>query len=172
MQEIIIIAGPNGAGKTSFANQFLAEETGFVFVNADEAARKLKRHGYSGGAIDVAAGRVVLKLMSQLAFEQRDFVIETTLATRTYARLIPGWRSVGYRVVLNYLRLPSVEHSLERVRKRAAAGGHDIPEATVRRRFSKSASYLEKLYKPLVDEWIVWSSVEGDIEFSESSSGA
>jgi predicted ABC-type ATPase len=39
MSEIIIIAGPNGAGKSSFAEQFLRDEEGIAFVNADEIAR-------------------------------------------------------------------------------------------------------------------------------------
>ena len=39
-------------------------------------------------------------------------------------------------------------------------GGHDIPEAVIRQRFDKSADYLERLYKPIVDEWYMWESLE------------
>jgi predicted ABC-type ATPase len=54
------------------------------------------------------------------------------------------------------------------VQKRVAAGGHDIPEATIRRRFSKSARYFETIYKSLVDEWYVWDSLEGTFALRES----
>ena len=52
--------------------------------------------------------------------------------------------------------------SIERVRRRVEAGGHDIPEATIRRRFGKSLRYLDELYKPIVDEWYVWRTDGGE----------
>lgn len=50
------------------------------------------------------------------------------------------------------------EASIARVRRRVERGGHGIPEATLRRRFPLSLDYLETVYKPLVDEWRVWSN--------------
>ena len=81
---------------------------------------------------------------------------------------IPAWRSDGYRISLFYLRLPNVETSILRVERRVSQGGHNIPEATIRRRFVLSAEYLNELYKPLVDEWYVWDSLEGEFELAES----
>jgi predicted ABC-type ATPase len=97
-----------------------------------------------------------------------DFVVETTLASLTYAAKIPGWRHVGYRINLIYLRLPTAEASIARVARRVAAGGHDIPETVIRRRFAKSLRYLETRYKPAVDEWYVWDSLEGTFSLAES----
>jgi len=57
---------------------------------------------------------------------------------------------------------------MRRVRRRVAAGGHDIPEEIIRRRFDKSALYFEKLYKSIVDRWYIWDSVEGDFVLAES----
>ena len=96
-------------------------------------------------------------------------MVETTIATRLYARLIPACRQSGYVVILNYLRLPAVENSVERVRKRVANGGNDIPPSTILRRFQLSAEYLERLYKPLVDEWYVFDSLEGDVRLAAFS---
>jgi len=64
--------------------------------------------------------------------------------------------------------LPSPEKSIERVRRRVAAGGHDVPEATIRQRFTKSLEYLEQLYKPIVDEWYIWDSLKGDFQLAEA----
>ena len=89
-----------------------------------------------------------------------DVVVETTLATLTHARRVRAWREAGYRVELVYLRLPSVEHSIARVARRVAEGGHGIPEADLRRRFPRSLDYLETVYKPIVDAWEVWASGE------------
>ena len=73
------------------------------------------------------------------------------------------------RVELIHLRLPSVEASLARVSRRVAAGGHGIPAADIRRRFARSLANLEAVYKPLVDRWEVWDSVEGAPILSEWS---
>lgn len=170
MPEIIIIAGPNGAGKTSFAKEYLtAERLGFAFVNADEIARSIANTGLSQSQVDLAAARAMLDHIEALVRANAQFVVETTLASLTYATKISGWRRSGYRVVLFYLRLPNVGASIARVARRVAAGGHDIPEAVIRRRFAKSLNYLESRYKPVVDEWYVWDSLEGRFELAEAS---
>jgi predicted ABC-type ATPase len=137
---VIIIAGPNGAGKTTFGDEYLSsEEKSFEFINADEIARDLDPRVRS----DVLAARLMLRRVDELVRANADFAIETTLATLTYAQKIPMWRRRGYVVELVYLRLGSVEDSINRVRRRMAAGGHGIPEETVRRRFGKSLAYFE-----------------------------
>jgi predicted ABC-type ATPase len=71
-------------------------------------------------------------------------------------------------VSLIYLRLPSVETSIVRVARRVEAGGHGIPEETIRRRFDKSIAYFENTYKSIVDEWYIWDSREGAFVVAES----
>jgi predicted ABC-type ATPase len=169
MQEIIILAGPNGAGKTSFANAYLpAEANKIVFLNADEAARKLAAAGLTGTALDLAAGRQIVREVRLLVSQKREFMVETTLATTTFARHIPTWQQAGYRVCLIYLRLRSVEQSVDRVAKRVAAGGHNIPEPVIRRRFARSLVNLENFYKPIVNEWYIYQSLDGDFALSEA----
>jgi predicted ABC-type ATPase len=168
MQEIIIIAGPNGAGKTSFANELLrVHRQGLAFVNADEIARTIAGGSQPGPVADVRAAREMLRRLDNLAASKQGFAFETTLASLSYAQRIPKWQEAGYAVALLYLRLPNVEAAIARVARRVAAGGHDIPEATIRQRFSKSADYLERLYKPIVDEWYIWESLEDSFQPSE-----
>jgi predicted ABC-type ATPase len=167
--EVVIIAGPNGAGKTTFASEYLpAARRHLEFVNADEIARAVSRPGLPRQQSDRRAARMMLERINDLVDANADFMFETTLATLTYARKIPLWRKRGYIVSLIYLRLPSVDASLARVRKRVAAGGHGIPEETIRRRFGKSASYFETTYKSVVDEWYIWDSFEGAFVLTES----
>ncbi len=161
MPNLVIIAGPNGAGKTTFAREYLsADERRFEFVNADEIARETPS--------DFLAARVMLTRIDELVGANADFVIETTLANLTYAQKIPLWRRQGYRVSLIYIRLNSVEVSLARVRKRVEAGGHDIPEFALRRRFDRSQEYFATIYKPLVDSWYEWESHEGECSLRTS----
>jgi predicted ABC-type ATPase len=158
--ELIIIAGPNGAGKTTFANEYLKERSDFVFVNADEIRRELAEPPFGEAQRDVYAGRLMIKQINALAVARRNFTCETTLASLAYAKKIRVWRQLGYSVALTYLRLPSADISVQRVRKRVAAGGHGIPEDVLRRRFDKSFRYFEQIYKPIVDEWELWDSLE------------
>ncbi len=170
MQEIIIIAGPNGAGKTSFANAYLGVPSEMrAFVNADEIAREIAHPGLSGEGVDIRAAREMLTRIDALADARKNFMFETTLASLSYARKIPAWQKCGFHVALIYLRLPNVETSLDRVRRRVLAGGHDIPADVIRQRFSKSLDYLEQLYKPAVDEWYIWDSMEGRFSLAQSS---
>jgi predicted ABC-type ATPase len=169
MQEIIVIAGPNGAGKTSFANEYLpAAQEGLVYLNADEIAREIADVSLTTAQLDLRAGREMLARMASLVVSNTEFMFETTLASLSYARKIPGWQARGYTVALIYLRLPSVEMSIERVRRRVTAGGHSISEPIVRQRFAKSTAYLESHYKPVVDEWYIWDSLEGQFRLAEA----
>ena len=168
MPSLIIIAGPNGAGKTTFADEYLsAEEQRFEFVNADEIGRASEDPSALPRS-DILAARMMLRRIDELIRSHADFVVETTLATLTYACKIPDWQARGYIVSLIYLRLRSMEDSIARVRKRVAAGGHGIPEETIRRRFGRSFSYFETVYKSIVDEWYVWDSREGDFVLADA----
>ena len=158
MPTAVLLAGPNGAGKTTFINQFLRERAAaFHFVNPDEVARDVP----PGPNRDLAAGRLVLERLEELAAARADFMLETTLATRSHAVRIREWKAAGYQVELVYLRLLSVEHSIARVARRIAQGGHGIPEDRLRRRFPLSLDYLETVYKPLVDSWEIYLGGDG-----------
>jgi predicted ABC-type ATPase len=169
MPSLIIVAGPNGAGKTSFANKhFETPRADLQYVNADEIARGLANARLAQGELNIRSGREMLRRIDSLVDAGASFMFETTLASLTYARKIPIWRQRGYVAALIYLRLPSVEMSIDRVRRRVAHGGHDIPEDVIRQRFAKSSNYFEKYYKSAVDEWYVWDSLEGEFRQAES----
>jgi predicted ABC-type ATPase len=97
---LVLIAGPNGAGKTTFASEYLsAEARRFEFVNADEITRGLVEAGPQSPS-DVLAARMMLNRLDELVEANANLVVETTLASLTYARKIPGWRQRGYNVSL------------------------------------------------------------------------
>jgi predicted ABC-type ATPase len=166
--QIVILAGPNGAGKTTFASRYLpTARRDYVFLNADEIARQLRDESSDFAHIDLRAGRRLLELLDHHVERRDDILLETTLSGRLLLPRVPLWRSYGYRVVLHYLKLPSTDASLARVKRRVDRGGHDIPEVELRRRFQKSLNNLSTL-KPVLDEWSVFESLEGRFEFLES----
>lgn len=164
MPSIVIVAGPNGAGKSTFIRVHLPSrlQQNFIRLDADEIERQIEPAIVGAERRAFAAGRLLLEKLQDAIDARGNLILETTLTLRSYAQRIPGWKQAGYRVALVYLRLPSVEVSIERVRRRVMAGGHDIPEAAIRRRFEKSSRYLDEFYKPIVDEWYVWQSGEGE----------
>lgn len=155
-KRIVIIAGPNGAGKTTFAREFLPNEADCTnFVNADLIAA-----GLSPFAPDLAAfkaGRLMLETIAHHVKRGEGFAFETTLSGLTYAQMIPVWRSSGYVVKLIFLSLPNVEIALERVATRVIQGGHNVPEAVIRRRFIHGIRNFER-YRLLVDSWQLYDN--------------
>lgn len=151
-KKIIIIAGPNGAGKTTFARSFLPEEAQCPrFINADLIAASLSPFAPETAALK--AGRLMLKEIADCVQRGESFAFETTLAGLGYVAHIKQWRAEGYHVSLFFLSLPDTETAIARVAERVRQGGHDIPEAVIRRRFAAGLRNFEEIYKAEVDTW-------------------
>ena len=52
--------------------------------------------------------------------------------------------------------------AVERVADRVRAGGHDIPEEVIRRRYERGVVNLIRTYKGIVDEWYLVDSSRKD----------
>ena len=163
-----IIAGPNGSGKTTFANEFLPVEAECLnFINADLIAQGLSP--FQPAKMGVEAGRLMIQHIDECVKKNESFAFETTLSGKGYEKKIQTWKKQGYEIIMYYLKLPSVDIAIERVKLRVAQGGHDVPEIDIRRRFDRSWSNFEKIYKPLVDSWIVFdTSGEEPVVLDES----
>ena len=151
-KKIVIIAGPNGAGKTTFAREFLPFEADCPnFINADLIAAGLSP--FQPEAAAFRAGRVMLGEIRTHVAAGRSFAFETTLSGLSYARMVPQWRSAGYRVKLLFLSLSSAEEAIARVAMRVRQGGHNIPADVIRRRFASGLANFQNIYRPRVDVW-------------------
>lgn len=156
---IVVLAGPNGAGKTTVSRDLVGDRFGIRrFVNADFIAQGLS--GFSPDAAAVAAGRLMLQQIHDLAAARVDFAFETTLASRTFAPWLEKQKGRGYEVLLVFVWVPSPELSIARVRTRVAAGGHHVPAETVRRRFARGIANFHRLYLPIADHWWCYDNSE------------
>lgn len=156
-RKIIIIAGPNGAGKTTFARQFLPQEADCpTFINADLIAAGLSPFRPQAAAL--RAGRLLLAEITAHVAQHESFAFETTLAGRGYARSIPHWQAAGYHVKITFLALPNAALAVARVAARVAQGGHDVPEDAIRRRFKAGLDNFQRIYRPLVDAWVIYDN--------------
>ena len=153
-KNLYIISGPNGAGKTTASYTVLPKILHCKeFVNADEIAKGLSPFNPSGMAIE--AGKLMLKRIDELLQKEESFSIETTLSTRSYFKLVETAHKKGYDVTLLYFWLKTPEQAIERVAKRVANGGHDIPQDIIIRRYWGGLQNLFEIYMPIVDTWIL-----------------
>lgn len=156
-RKVIILAGPNRAGKTTFARSFLPAEADLPrFINADAIAAGLAAFAPETAA--VRAGRLMLEEIALCARRGDSFAFETTLSGLSYVRHIKRWRTDGYRVSLFFLSLPSVETAIARVALRVQQGGHDVPEAVIRRRFVSGFENFTNHYMMAVNDWALYDN--------------
>ncbi len=103
--------------------------------------------------VAIAAGRIMLARMRQLAANREIFAFETTLASRSFAPWLNGLRRDGYHVHVLFLWLRSADLAVSRVAERVRLGGHDVPEAVIKRRYARGLRNFFALYMPLADGW-------------------
>ncbi len=59
-----------------------------------------------------------------------------------------------------FLWLPTVELAIKRVKDRVRQGGHDVPDADVRRRYTRGLGRFWTDYRPWVDDWIFFDNAQ------------
>lgn len=147
-----LFAGSNGAGKTTFARAYLRQLAPIPrFLNADEIARGLSP--LEPQKLALKAGRLLIHEIQDCLKSRVSIGLESTLSGTTHTKLLHQAKSLGYQVELHYLWIPSPDLAIRRIRQRVKMGGHSIPEADVKRRFSRSLDHFLNVYAPLTDRW-------------------
>jgi predicted ABC-type ATPase len=156
-KRLYIIAGCNGAGKTTASFTILPEILDCKeFINADEIARGLSPFRPENVAIE--AGRLMLKRFDDLLREGISFAFETTLSTKSYRQKILSAKHTGYKITLVFFWLRSVELAKNRVRTRVNAGGHNIEDNVIERRYMNGIRNLFDIYIPIADEIFIFDN--------------
>jgi len=141
---IFVLAGVNGAGKSSVGGALLAEH-GLAWYNPDSHARELVAQ--LGLSVEDANGRAWAhgkRLLDAAIAGGSNHAFETTLGASTIPELL-ATASKSHDVVMLFCGLASPELHLRRVRARVERGGHDIPEAKIRERWTSSRINLIRL---------------------------
>jgi len=137
---LTIVSGANGAGKTTVTRWRREDFREFPLLDPDAISKALQPTAPRTSA--VAAGRKVLNSARQHIEKRETFAVETTLAGKHYLQMMVDARIRGFEVVLVYIGTENVEINLARIRNRVLAGGHDVPEGDVRRRYKRSFENL------------------------------
>jgi predicted ABC-type ATPase len=160
---LYVLAGVNGAGKSSIGGAAI-RDAGGEYYNPDEAARALMaaNPGLRQTEANAAAWQQGRKLLERAIDQRLDFNFETTLGGNTMPRLLAEAASCGIEVRVFYVGLASADVHIERVRQRVRAGGHDIPEADIRRRYRHSLLNLVQLLPALTELRVYDNSATAD----------
>lgn len=150
MSRLDLVVGPNGAGKSSFVEFVLADaRPGVPFVNADVIAAERWPEDPLSHAYDAAQAAEAAR--DALLAGGEAFIAETVASHESKVELVRRARDAGYFVHLVVVAVPE-EYSVERVRARVAAGGHDVPEEKIRARWQR-----------------LWDNVVAMIELADSA---
>jgi predicted ABC-type ATPase len=161
--QIRVLAGVNGAGKSSIIGATIRDKGG-EYYNPDEAARDIMAANPGRGQTEVnaAAWEQGRKLLEWAIDQGLDFTFETTLGGNTMPRLLAGAAKRGVEVHVFYVGLGSADAHIERVRQMVRSGGHDIPEADIRRRYRHSLINLVTLLPVLTELRVYDNSATAD----------
>ena len=160
---IYVIAGVNGAGKSSVAGATI-NEAGAHYYNPDEAARRVRgaNLNLTQPEANSLAWREGVRLLQRAITDRLDFAFETTLGANTIPRLLKQATAQGIEVCVWYVGLDTAERHIARVQQRVWRGGHDIPEADIRRRYGHSRLNLIELLPYLTALRVFDNSIEAD----------
>lgn len=161
--QVVVLAGTNGAGKSSIAGEAL-RGSGSEYFNPDEATRRILASN-PGLALDAAnsiAWHENLGRLQKAIAQGGTYAFETTLGGNTVPATLLAAAQAGTPVRIFYVGLASVELHIERVRRRVARGGHDIPEERIRLRYDTSRKNLIKLLPYLAELAVFDNTTEAD----------
>ena len=145
---VLVIAGPNGSGKSTLIRQ-LQREPAFPFpdnyINADDIEREL--------APDIAGAKSERERMAfqearrrrqQFRDEGVPHAFETVFSHASNLLDLQRLRTAGFDLTLCWVATEDSSLNVERVKRRVAAGGHDIPEDKIRARYIRSLKFLPR----------------------------
>jgi predicted ABC-type ATPase len=164
---IYVLAGCNGAGKSSIGGAAL-RQSGADFFNPDEAARRIATANagchppLNQGQINGAAWNEGRRLLRRAIDERAHFAFETTLGGKTMTALLEQAAQAGLAIHVWFVGLTDVELHVDRVRRRVAKGGHDIPVDKIRERFDNGRINLIRLLPQLSELHLYDNSAEAD----------
>ena len=134
---VIIVGGPNGSGKTTLITALLAENP-LPYLSADKIAFELDPQNVE--RVAVQAGRELLLQLDETVRRGASFIHETTLSGKSLLRQLERMKAEGYQIIISFVYLASADENVARVGERVRKGGHNVPEADIRRRYLRSKS--------------------------------
>ena len=152
-----MIAGPNGSGKSSaYRDVKLAWQDRDIWINNPDllTLRLQAAENLPKGDANLQAVRRIESWLYASVDVHQTIGVETVLSTDKYRKLVEHARGRGFQIVLIYVVLDSPELNVERVRIRAAEGGHDVPVEKIHERYWRSLEQFPWFLKNADRAWV------------------
>lgn len=133
--EIIVFAGPNGRGKSTITKMANIIEP---YINADD----IKRVTHCS---DMDAAVAADNMRNDMIDKGESFTFETVLSTDRNLKLLQRAKEKGYFIRCIYVLTADSSINLNRVKVRAASGGHDVPKEKIISRYNKALKLVPEL---------------------------
>ena len=134
---ILVFAGPNGSGKSTITKGL---PLCGIYVNADDIKRLSQ-------CTDMEAVQEAERIRQMLLNRHKDFTFETVLSTDRNLELLRQAKKQGYEIYAVFVLTSHPSINVRRVKSRARAGGHDVPEDKIISRYEKSLRNLALLVR-------------------------
>lgn len=156
---LYVLAGVNGAGKSSVGGHLL-QRAGMAWFNPDTFARELAAAtGCTMPEANAEAWHEGMRRLDAALAAGHSHAFETTLGGNTVpARIAQAART--HDVLMWFCGLSSAEQHIARVQARVAVGGHDIPEGSIRARWTRARENLIALMPLLAQLQVYDNSLE------------
>lgn len=167
-RRLVIVGGPNGSGKSTFAEEYV-QRFGLEYLGADAIAAELAPQ--DPFSVRVEAGKQFVRRLTAAIKAGHSRVVESTLSGKGLERHIQAAHAQGYEVIMVFVTLDSPELCIARIRERVAQGGHFVPDDDVRRRFYRARQLFWTHYRPLADNWQLFSNTGEGFDLLAAGSG-
>ena len=155
---LIIVAGANGAGKSTLTARLKRRFGARLGTILDPDAIARERTPDDPNQSAIFAARMVLAALADGLERGSRMVYETTLSDKNrHLDLISAAKAKGFEVWVLYVGLDVADMHIRRVRSRAKSGGHDVPDADIVRRYSRSLRNLETVLS-LADRVLIYDN--------------
>lgn len=120
------------------------------------------------------AAAMAAYLREELLRNKASFTFETVMSSPDKVALMRTAIDAGYRVYLYYIATVDPDINVSRVRNRVLSGGHDVPEAKIVARFTRSLALLYDAIRNSSRAYIFDNSTEDEekVWIAEATKGS
>ena len=160
---IYVLVGANGAGKSSIGGALFAAND-VDYFNPDLAAKTLldAHPALTQTQANAHAWEQGRRGLARALETGGTYAFETTLGANTIPDMLIKGATSGAEIHVWFAGLATPELHIERVQARVAAGGHPIPEAKIRERYTSSRQNLIRLLPHLASLRVYDNSEDND----------
>ena len=161
---LTVIAGPNGSGKSTLIAYLRKNDVDFgTYINADDIAKELGLIGDEGAA---HAQQIADEQRAESLKSGKTFSFETVMSHQSKVEFMQKARAADFKVQLFFVATGNPDININRVRGRVAAGGHDVPEDRIVKRYWRTLGLLTDAILASDNAVIFDNSPNGEGNFS------